>query len=376
MNSIPYLAPYVSVGDMKQASLAWFRNATFGMFIHYGLYSLLGRGEWVQYHEKIPVTEYAKLKDDFTAEKFDADAFVDLAVDAGMKYINITTRHHDSFCLFDTKTTDFKSTNSPAKRDLVYELANACARKNIGLFCYVSYGADWRHPYFHSREHGSVAARPDYPSAQPEYLYREKKDFRRYMDYVHAQIGELLTKYGPIAGIWLDLIMDYYFAHELYPIEETYALVRKLQPQTLISFKQGATGMEDFAAPERQGASLAERLEKMNAPASSVEVARNAWGKNKDKWNEICSTLQMHKWGYAKDEPHRDADFVMAMLGNARAHNSNLIMNTGPLPDGSIHEGDAAVLREAGRRIRENGFPPALVYNEEEARSSGAAAGA
>ncbi|OHD62834.1 MAG: hypothetical protein A2096_14100, partial [Spirochaetes bacterium GWF1_41_5] len=266
----------------RQAALAWFRDAKFGMFIHYGLYSLLGRGEWAQQIEKIPVAEYAGLKEKFTAEKFKADDFASLALDSGMKYINLTTRHHDSFCLFNTKTTDFNSVQSPAGRDLVEEMANACAKKKLGFFCYVSYGADWRHPYFHSRDIGSPSARPDYSSPQPEYLYREKADFRHYIDYVHEQIKELLTNYGPIAGIWLDLIVDYYLAPDFYPVEDTYALVRKLQPQCMISFKQGATGTEDFAAPERQGKSLAERLVEMKAAARSVEIARKAWESNKN----------------------------------------------------------------------------------------------
>ena len=117
--------------DPRKASIEWFRNAKFGLFMHYGLYSLLGRHEWVQLREKIPVAEYAKLKDKFTAEKFDADFITDLALEANMKYINITTRHHDSFCLFDSKYTDFKSTNSPAKRDLVGELTEQCAKKKV-----------------------------------------------------------------------------------------------------------------------------------------------------------------------------------------------------------------------------------------------------
>jgi len=109
--------------DPRGAATEWFSAAKFGLFIHYGLYSLLGRHEWVMIKEKIRVKEYAKLAERFTAEKFDADFITDMALDAGMKYINITTRHHDSFCLFDTKHSDFKSTNTPAKRDLIAELS-------------------------------------------------------------------------------------------------------------------------------------------------------------------------------------------------------------------------------------------------------------
>ena len=131
----------------RQAAIEWFRDTRFGLFLHYGLYSQLGRHEWVQFREKIRVNEYAKLKNTFTAENFDADFICDLALEAQMKYVNITTRHHDSFCLFDTKQNDFNSVNSPAKRDLVGELARACAKRGLGFFCYYSHGRDWKHPH-------------------------------------------------------------------------------------------------------------------------------------------------------------------------------------------------------------------------------------
>ncbi|MEY5012904.1 MAG: hypothetical protein RLY69_619 [Verrucomicrobiota bacterium] len=124
-----YLKGYEKIfaENPRAAALRWFREAKFGLFLHYGLYSLEGRHEWLQLYEKIPIATYAKLKDRFTAEKFDADFITDLALAAEMRYVNITTRHHDGFCLFATKQTDFNSVNSPAKRDLVAELANACA---------------------------------------------------------------------------------------------------------------------------------------------------------------------------------------------------------------------------------------------------------
>lgn len=113
----------------RKAAIEWFGQARYGMFLHYGLYSIVGRHEWLQQRETIPVAEYAKLKEQFTADKFNADFITDLALEAGMKYINITTRHHDGFCLWDTKYSDFKSTNSPAKRDLIAELSEQCNKK-------------------------------------------------------------------------------------------------------------------------------------------------------------------------------------------------------------------------------------------------------
>ena len=339
--------------DPRQAARAWFSEARFGLFMHYGLYSLLGRGEWVMLRERIGVAEYEKLQSQFTAHNFDVDFITDLALEAGMKYINLTSRHHDGFCLFETKQHDYHSMAAPAQRDIIGDLAEACHKKGLGLFLYYSYAADWWHPYFYAREAGWANARPAYKQPQPQYEWAKDEDFRIYVDYVHAQMRELLTNYGPIAGIWFDPIMGFYHRPDLFPIEETYGLVRSLQPQVLISFKQGASGTEDFAAPERSGHSLAERLK----DPQQREVARKAWESNKNKHNEICDTLQPHVWGYKKDDDskHLDAGEVMKRLEAAWAGNCNLLMNTGPLADGSIHADDVKTLREVGRRLRRKG---------------------
>ena len=347
-----YLKDYATVyrNSPRRAAREWFANAKFGLFMHYGLYSLLGRGEWVMLRERIPVAEYEKLQNDFTARNFDVDFITDLALEAGMKYINLTSRHHDGFCLFETKQHEYHSMAAPARRDLIGDLAEACQRKGLGLFLYYSYAADWRHPYFYAREAGWPNARPAYDERPPQYKWRKDEDFQIYVDYVHAQMRELLTNYGPVAGIWFDPIMGFYHRPDLFPMDQTYALVRSLQPQVLISFKQGATGTEDFAAPERSGHSLAERLKEPQQRA----VAEKAWQCNKDKHNEICDTLQPRVWGYKKadDSKHMDADEVVKRLEAAWASNCNLLMNTGPLPDGSIHPDDVKTLREVGRRLR------------------------
>jgi len=341
----------------REAARAWFADAKFGLFMHYGLYSLLGRHEWVMFNEKIPVAEYEKLKDQFTAVKFDADFITDLALEAEMRYVNVTSRHHDSFCLFNTKVSDYNSAQSPAKRDLIAELAGQCAKKGLGFFTYYSYAADWRHPYFYPRTFIGMA-RPDYEEPEPRYRWAKDEDFQRYIEFVHAQIRELLTNYGPLAGIWFDPIMGYYARPDLFPIEETYAMIRELQPQALIAFKQGANGDEDFASPERRGRSLAENVRKQVGP-EQAEIARRAWERNKDKHNEICDTLQPHGWGYIEkdDGEHKTPGQALDMIAHARAQNCNLLLNTGPLGDGSIHPEDVATLREVGRRIREDGWP-------------------
>jgi len=329
----------------RQANLNWFTNARYGMFIHYGLYALLEKGEWVQLRDTIPVAKYAFLKDQFTADKFDADRITDLALGAGMKYITITSKHHDGFCLFETKATDFNVLNSPAKRDLIKELYDACERKGLALFLYYSYGADWKHPYFYSRESGWQNARPAYQDPQPEYKFENDEDFDIYVNFVHDQLTELLTQYPNIAGIWFDPIMGFYSRPEIFPIDSTYALVRSLSAHALISFKQGANGDEDFMAPERKGGAVV---------GSQFEVARKVYELNKDKPKEICNTLQPHAWGYNKgdDGQHKSADDVMQMLEDAREMNANLLLNIGPKGDGSIPEEDVTTLTEAGKRLK------------------------
>lgn len=335
----------------RAAALQWFREAKFGLFLHYGLYSLEGRHEWLQLREKIPVATYAKLKDHFTADKFDADDITDLALAAEMRYVNLTTRHHDSFCLFNTKQTDFNSVNSPAKRDLVAELAEACRKKGLGLCLYYSHGRDWRHPHAPNNGDWGGSARPAYAPPEPAYATGKEHDLNKYLDFMRAQITELLTNYGPIAAIWLDGIATPHSRKNRlgeWHLPELYAHIRSLQPQVLVSYKQGAIGTEDFLAPERK------------------------FDQKPDKPLELCDTLQPHGWGYTKadDGKHKDADQVMAMLAKARGFPANLLLNTGPLPDGSIHDDDALTLRITGRRLRAQGWPAAAEDGPAKARQA------
>jgi alpha-L-fucosidase len=327
----------------RESNLQWFKDARFGMFIHYGLYSQLGRGEWVQLRDTIPLNAYARLRDSFTASGFDADYIVQLAKKAGMKYITITTKHHDGFCLFDTKETDYNSVNSPAGRDLIAEMATACENEGMGLFLYYSYAVDWKHPWFYAREDGWVNARPPYKEKPEAYKYEKPADFRKYVKYVHAQLTELLTQYPTIAGIWFDPIMGYYANPGVFPLDETYALIRRLLPHALISFKQGASGDEDFMAPERGGGKRV---------GEKYKVAHIAYERNKDKPKEVCNTMQPHipgagtNWGYNKamDGMHLKVDDVKILLGDAFLHGYNLLLNIGPLPDGAVHPEDIETL--------------------------------
>jgi alpha-L-fucosidase len=316
--------------------------------MHYGLYSILEDGEWIQlrHDPPIPVSDYDTLKNVFTAENFDADFITDLAIAAGMKYINITSRHHDSFSLFTTQQSEFNSVDAPkCGRDLVAELAEACDKKGLGLFLYYSYGADWKHPYFYPREAGWNNARPNYESPQPEYKFEKDEDFQHYIDFVHAQLRELLSQYPNIAGIWLDPIMGYYSRPDLFPIEETYALIRSMNPHVLISFKQGANGDEDFSAPERSGGAKV---------GQQYEVASKVYELNKNKPKEICNTLQPHAWGYKKsdDGQHKTADEIYEILQQMDSLGANLLLNVGPMADGRFPQEDIFALKEVGQKVK------------------------
>jgi len=341
--------------DPRAANMKWFTDAGYGLFLHYGLYALLEEGEWVQlrHDPPVPVADYDTLKNIFKADGFDADFITDFVKDAGMKYITITSKHHDGYCLWDTEYTDFKTTNSPCGRDLIGELAKACDEKGIGLFLYYSYAADWKHPYFYSRESGWNNARPNYDKQQPEYKYEKPEDFKIYETYVRNQVKELLTKYPTIAGIWFDPIMGFYAKPEVFDVEGTYAMIRETSPHALISFKQGATGTEDFMAPERGGAKTV---------GEQYEVARKVYELNRGKPIEICNTMQPHlpgfhggsTWGYNKhmDGKHLSADQVIALLANADSIGANLLLNIGPKPDGSFPQEDIDALTEVGRRLK------------------------
>lgn len=357
--------------DPHGAALAWFKEAKFGLFVHYALASVLegGKPEYVELIEefeeqvelaKLPASQRAKLRVSeeqmkqvnvfhtglmkrFRAERFDADAICDLAVAAEMRYVNFTTKHLGRLAMYRTKTTDFSSLNSPAGRDLVQEMAKACSVRGLGLFLYV-----------------------------PPETARTDGDF---FELNQTIIRELLTQYGPIAGIWFDGIGHYHRSPENYGrLSETFALVRKLQPQCLISFKEGAIGEEDFISPEHF---LLPTPVQWDTPQRQQRwnVRLERWRRfNEQRWEryfkdkpaEINTTMQEcfnrdglgSPGGWINDERarHLTADEVIYLLGIARKPNANLLLNIGPRGDGSIHPDDAKTLREVGQRIRRDGL--------------------
>jgi alpha-L-fucosidase len=341
-----YLSNYSDLykSQPREANLQWFREANYGLFLHYGLYSSLGRHEWVQFKEKIRVKKYEKYINNFTAEGFDADAFVELAIEAGMKYINITSRHHESFCLWDTKFTDFNSINAPANRDLIKELYEACQRKGIGLFLYYSHGIDWRHPHSLPNKGLIRVSRPHYFPREKHYAQGKEHDLNKYVQFMYNQVKELLTLFPNVAGIWLDgITIPYHSGHEKFKVQELYDMIHSISPHALVCYKMGLLGTEDFFTSE------------INLPTTkSSNFKQGKIIEMPEKKVEVCTimTIKPKSWGYYEGAEHRTVENVVQLYKDVTRKNANLLLNTGPLPDGSIDPIDNEVLREAGKIIK------------------------
>lgn len=191
--------------DPHAAALKWFDDARFGLFIHWGPSTFYKKGEWNMFYSKIPIAEYKEQAMKFTGEKFNADSIVALAKTAQMKYITYVVQHHDGFAMYDSKANPFNSMNANAHRDYLKELVVACKRSGLGLFIYYSLGINWTHPFYLSKKYYNEA-RPAYQTEQPEIRFKDKSDFVYYWNTVKAQIFELSTQYGDIAGFWFDPI--------------------------------------------------------------------------------------------------------------------------------------------------------------------------
>lgn len=291
----------------------WFKNARFGLFVHLGLYSQIGRGEWVMFREGIKKSEYEKLADTFKPDQFDAQALVNLAQKAGQKYIIMGTKHHEGFCLFDTQYTEFKSLNSPCKRDLIKEISEACHQAEMPLFFYYSL-IDWHHPLYKD----SIPKGTDIPL--------------EFIDMLKGQLTELCTQYGKIAGIWFDGDWDH--TQEQWHSEELVQLIYKYQPHALVNNRLG--GLQgDFSTPEQ------------HIDAHQPE--------NGFALYEACMTIN-DNWGYTPcDERHKSSGELIQMLATAAGNDTNLLLNVGPKPDGSIQEEHVQILKEIGDWLNING---------------------
>lgn len=299
-----------------------FQNEKFGMFIHFGLYSELGRGEWVMNNDNIKVDDYQKLASFFNPMGFDAKEYVSMAKKAGVKYITLVTRHHDGFSMWDTQFSDFKITNTPFKRDLVKELADECHAQGLKIAFYYSL-LDWRrtdYSYWTGRT-GKGTGRT------------KKGDWNEYIQFMKNQLTELLTQYGEVSGIWFDGYWDQMEEEKKdrsdavfvdWKMKEIYDLIHQLQPQCLVGNNHHLNPLpgEDFQMFERD-------LPGQNAHGLSFQ-------KISTLPLETCATLN-DSWGYSLKDNHTKSfkEFVH-LLVNAAGSNANLLMNVGPQPDGKI----------------------------------------
>ena len=290
-----------------------FQDMKFGMFIHWGVYSVLGDGEWIFHNRKLTLDEYNRLPAFFDPEKFDAHAWVALAKSAGMKYITITSRHHDGFAMFDSKVSDWNVVaRTPYKKDPLKMLADECHRQGIKLHFYYSQ-LDWHNPdYFPRGQTNWDNGRPDHG------------DFNRYLDeYMDGQLTELLTNYGAIGGIWFDGMWDKPNAD--WHLDKTYALIHKLQPPALIipNHHQTPRPGEDVQTFER------DLPGKNTAGFNTTYVSTQLPLESSDTLND--------NWGFnIGDSNYKSAEEVERRLVRAAGNNSNLLMNIGPYPNGEI----------------------------------------
>jgi len=302
-----------------------FQDMKFGMFIHWGVYSVLGDGEWVFHERHLKLDEYNRLPSFFDPEQFDAATWVALAKAAGMKYITITSRHHDGFAMFDSKVSDWNIVQrTPYKKDPLKMLADECHRQGVKLFFYYSQ-LDWHNPDYFPRGQTS------WNNGRPEH-----GDWNSYLDnYMDGQLRELLTNYGPIGGIWFDGMWDKPDAD--WHLPKTYALIHQLQPAALIipNHHQTPRPGEDVQTFERDlpgqnTAGFNTKYVSTNIPLESSDTLNGAWGFN------------------IGDSTYKSAPELVRKLVRAAGNNSNLLLNIGPYPNGEIDPQFATRLHAVG----------------------------
>lgn len=293
--------------------IAEFEKLGFGMFVHWGLYSQLGRGEWVYNREQLDMNEYKKLAETFTAEDFDAEELVKVARDAGMKYITLTTRHHEGFSLYDTKgLSDFDSVQAPnCKRDLVGEFIAACNKYGIKPFLYHT-TLDWYNKDFY-------------------------EDFDKYLEYLRKSVEILCTNYGKIGGLWFD--GNWSKPDADWKEDELYKTIRKHQPEAMIINNTG----------------LHQRGKAGNIEIDSVTFERglpepiNREGMEKYIAGEMCETVNEH-WGIGySDFNYKSPGYLIESLCMCRKAGTNYLLNIGPEAQGSVHPYQRELLKIIGR---------------------------
>jgi len=317
--------------EATESRMAWWKDARFGMFIHWGLYAVPagrwdkgkintsysgGLGEWLMHDAKIPVADYAKLAEQFNPTRFDADAWVSIARSAGMKYIVITAKHHDGFAMFRTKASPFNIVDAtPFKRDPVAELATACRKQGIRFGVYYSQAQDWHHP-------GGYEAGGSWDAAQ-------KGDYDKYLrDIAAVQVKELMSNYGQIDVIWWDTPFDMTAARAK-PLGE----LLNLQPQIISNDRLGSNIRADYATPEQR-------------------IPANGYGGR--PW-ETCMTIN-NTWGYkADDKNFKSTGALVHNLIDIASKGGNYLLNVGPTAAGIIPQPEVDRLKEMGAWLKING---------------------
>jgi alpha-L-fucosidase len=317
--------------DANLQARTWFQDAKFGMFIHWGVYSVMGKGEWVMNNDKIPVSEYEKLAPQFNPTGFDAAAWVALAKAAGMKYITITSKHHDGFAMFATKQNKWNIVDAtPYAKDPLKMLADECHKQGIKLFFYHSQ-LDWHSPDYYPRGRtGQTAGRP------------ESGDFNHYLDFMDSQLQELLTNYGEIGGIWFDGWWDKPDADWRLP--KTYGLIHRLQPAALIGSNHHRRPFdgEDFQMFEKDlpggnTAGFNDQSEIGSLPLESCDTINIAWGYN------------------STDKNFKSSKQLIQFLARNAGYSANFLLNIGPMPTGKIQPEFEERLRAIGQWLGRNG---------------------
>jgi alpha-L-fucosidase len=289
----------------------WFFERRYGMFVHWGLYSIPGWHEQHQWRARVSRSEYVKLAAQWNPVKFNPGQWLDLLEEAGMKYITITTKHHDGFCLFDSKQTTFNTMNTPYKKDVIGLLADECHKRKIPLCLYYSI-ADWNQPNYPNQ--GRHHELPPQPQDSP--------DWDKYMLFLREQVRELCTNYGEIHGFWWDMNVP------VYKDRSVNDMIRKLQPKAVINNRGFDEG--DFGTPER---------DYDNAAADA---------KSFDKPVEACQSVGMESWGYKKDEDYYTIRHLESSIDRYLARDANYLLNVGPTGEGLIPPESAAILKKIG----------------------------
>lgn len=306
------------MGNYGHGDTSWYTRDRFGMFIHWGLYSMLARHEWIRNREQISNEEYQIYFDLFNPDLFEPKVWAKAAREAGMKYFVITTKHHEGFCLWDSQFTDYKATNTPAKRDLLREVVDAFRAEGIRVGFYYSL-IDWHHPEF------TLDCMHPMRNRVTKEEFDQGRDLKKYAQYMRDQVTELLTNYGQVDIIWFDF--SYPRAdgtgkgHEEWESEEIVKLVRKLQPNIIIDNRLDLPGSGDIVTPEQY------------TPDKGMVDADG----NPVVW-EGCQTFS-GSWGYYRDEASwKSPKMCIEMLINHVSRGGNLLMNVGPTSRGYIDQ--------------------------------------